>query len=140
MLPKCSLKASEMRSSLNTCHQSVPFLSPNLPMLVNKARKQESNLRQSWGQDFVALVAFAVCIQLFWSVQSSPQSSPVNSPVHSPVQSRVQVLQRYQTKISSSHHNYHRLGLLTLILVFLPSFLLTYNTMMLTPVGSYTSG
>jgi len=49
-----------------------------------------SNLRQSWGQAFVALVTFAVCIQMFWSVQSSPQSSPV----HSPVQSRVQVLQR----------------------------------------------
>ena len=36
------------------------------------------------------LVALAVCIQLFWSVQSSP--------VHSPVQSRVQVLQRPQRK------------------------------------------
>ena len=43
-------------------------------------------MRQSWRKAVVALAAFAVCIQLFWSVQSSP--------VHSPVQSRVQVLQR----------------------------------------------
>ena len=37
-----------------------------------------SKLRQSWRQAVVALVAVAVCIQLLWSVQSSPvQSSPV---------------------------------------------------------------
>jgi len=64
-----------------------------------------SNLRQSWRQAVVAMVALAGCIQLFWSVQSSlvhspvqsspVQSSPVqSSPVHSSVQSRVQVLQR----------------------------------------------
>jgi len=35
------------------------------------------NSRQSWRKAVVALAAFAVCIQLFWSVQSSPvQSSP----------------------------------------------------------------
>ena len=51
-----------------------------------RTKQQESNLKQGWGQAFVALVAFAICIQLFWSVQSNS--------VHSPVQSRVQVLQR----------------------------------------------
>ena len=52
---------------------------------ASRTQQQESNLRQSWGQAFVALVVFAVCIQLFWSVHSR---------VHSPVQSIVQVLQR----------------------------------------------
>ena len=47
-------------------------------------------MRQSWGQAVLALLAFAVCIQLFWSVQSNP--------IHSPVQSRVQVLQRPKKK------------------------------------------
>jgi len=32
------------------------------------------NLRQSWGQTVVALVLFAVCIQPFWILQSSPES------------------------------------------------------------------
>ena len=42
-----------------------------------------SNLRQRWRQLVVALVAFAVCIQLFLI-------SPVQSIVQSMVQSRVQ--------------------------------------------------
>jgi len=52
---------------------------------AQQARKQlEAELEKSC----VALAAFAVCIQLFWSVQSSPvQSSPVHSPVQSIVQS-----------------------------------------------------
>ena len=37
---------------------------------------QNHNLRQSWRQAVVALVVFAVCIQQFWSVQSSPVHSP----------------------------------------------------------------
>ena len=36
LVTNVSLKASQMRGHLNTCHQSVPFLSPNIPMLVNK--------------------------------------------------------------------------------------------------------
>ena len=36
LLPKFPLKASQMRGHLNTCHQSVPFLSPNIPMLIKK--------------------------------------------------------------------------------------------------------
>jgi len=45
---------------------------------ASRTQQQESNLRQSWGQAFVSLplVAFAVYIQLFWSVQSRVQSIP----------------------------------------------------------------
>jgi len=35
---------------------------------------------QSWRKAVVALAAFAVCIQLFWSVQSSPVQSSPTSP------------------------------------------------------------
>jgi len=36
LLLKCPLKASQMRGHMNIYHQSVPFLSPNIPLLVNK--------------------------------------------------------------------------------------------------------
>ena len=43
---------------------------------IKKTKPQglNNNLRQSWGQTVVALVLFAVCIQLFWLLQSSPES------------------------------------------------------------------
>ena len=43
---------------------------------ASRTQWQGSNLRQSCGQAVVALVAFAVCVQLFRSVQSSLVQSP----------------------------------------------------------------
>ena len=49
-----------------------------------RTQQQESNLRQSWGQAFVALVAFGRLLPVY---SCFGQSSPVHSPVQSIVQS-----------------------------------------------------
>jgi len=47
--------------------------------MMPQQAKRQGNLRQSWRQAVVTLVAFAVCIQLFSSVQSSPVQFVVQS-------------------------------------------------------------
>ena len=60
----------------------------NRGMIPQQARKQlETELETT----LHSLVTFAVCVQLFWSIQSSPLSSSESSPQSSP-ESRVQVL------------------------------------------------